>query len=219
MSGSFRAASALGLVAALVTAGALLGGEPVSKTPAGDKETEKGVAALKAELAQLQAEVAALRKELAAREKRILQQAVEVEAQRRRTAAVEATAKAALSQVRTLTERLQETQRELAKQRAGGAGVPGKQPKGAKPPPGDVKGKIEKIAPDNPGLVTLSVGSDHGLQVGHTLEVFRLKPQPKYLGRVEILDVGPRSSVARLKGRLPKGETLEVGDEVASTLR
>lgn len=84
------------------------------------------------------------------------------------------------------------------------------------PAPEDLEGVIKAIDPQS-GLVTLSVGSDAGLHKGDTLEVYRLKPQPKYLGSVRILDVRPIEAVAR-----PTSGTharIEVGDQVAGRIR
>jgi hypothetical protein len=62
------------------------------------------------------------------------------------------------------------------------------------PPPADVEGLVKKSDP-NTNLVTISIGSDDGLAKGHTLEVFRLEPQAKYLGTIKILEVRPHEAV------------------------
>lgn len=67
------------------------------------------------------------------------------------------------------------------------------------PPAENVQGKI--VSTDRAGeLVKLSVGSDAGLQPGHTLKAFRLDAIPensKYLGTIEILSVKPHEAVGR----------------------
>jgi hypothetical protein len=79
------------------------------------------------------------------------------------------------------------------------------------PPTEDVEGQILKT--DASGYLTLSIGSDAGLSKGNTLEVYRLKPDPKYLGTIEILRVRPDEAVARPVGR-PNG-VIQVGDRVS----
>jgi hypothetical protein len=98
------------------------------------------------------------------------------------------------------------------------------QPAGANPivrtefqvPTAEVNGKIEKFDGD---LVQINVGADAGLAKNHTLEVYRLTPEAKYLGMIRIVEVGAKSSVGRL---VPAGNTarpeLRVGDLVASRL-
>jgi len=81
-------------------------------------------------------------------------------------------------------------------------------------PPGNVEGRVLAVAAD--GLMTLNAGADAGLQKGHTLELFRLAPQPQYLGMVVIVEVRARESVAKPVGKMtaPPKE----GDNVASRL-
>jgi hypothetical protein len=82
------------------------------------------------------------------------------------------------------------------------------------PPPEDIKGSIKGVA-DKDGLVTINLGSDSGLARDHTLEVYRLKPAPQYVGMVRILEVRPNEAVGKLT--LRRG-TVQVGDEVASEI-
>ena len=79
------------------------------------------------------------------------------------------------------------------------------------PPADDVEGLVTETTAD--GLLSLSIGSDDGLKVGNTLELYRLKPESKYLGTVEILQVDAHTAVARPVGRVGK---VLVGDTVAS---
>jgi chromosome segregation ATPase len=87
------------------------------------------------------------------------------------------------------------------------------------PPPFYIKGKITKVDPKDDTLVTISLGKDQGIVVGHTLEVFRTLPQAKYLGIIRIIDVSNHSAVGRLQ---PMGNgaapTLKEGDQVTSQL-
>jgi len=83
------------------------------------------------------------------------------------------------------------------------------------PPQADLSGLITKTDSQS-GLVTLDIGSDAGLTKGNTLEVFRLSPEPKYLGTLEILAVRPNESVGKQVG--PYRSQLHVGDRVSSNI-
>lgn len=63
-------------------------------------------------------------------------------------------------------------------------------------------------------LVEISIGSDDGLRVGNTVEVFN---GTKYKGRLEILDTSPDRSVGRVDTRFQQGPIQE-GDRVATRL-
>lgn len=69
---------------------------------------------------------------------------------------------------------------------------------------------------DETGLMQISLGSDDGLQRGHTLELFRLNPAA-YLGRVKVIEVNPKDAVAQPVGQL-NGKPGK-GDKVASQIR
>ncbi len=64
------------------------------------------------------------------------------------------------------------------------------------PVPNDVEGIVKAVGQG--GLVSISIGSDAGLLRGHTLEVFRLKPTPMYLGRLTIREVSPHEAVGQI---------------------
>jgi uncharacterized protein YlxW (UPF0749 family) len=64
-------------------------------------------------------------------------------------------------------------------------------------------------------LVEVSIGSDDGLLVGNTLEVFRDK---KYLGRLEILRTSPDRAVAKIDKKLQSGQ-IQKGDRVATRFK
>ncbi len=114
-----------------------------------------------------------------------------------------------LQQVETLTKQIQQQ----GPVGAGTAVTSGAAPK-VKPPLEDVSGTIVKT--DASGYLTLSIGSDAGLSKGNTLEVYRLKPEPKYLGTIEILAVRPTEAVAKPISR-PNG-VIQVNDRVASRI-
>jgi hypothetical protein len=83
------------------------------------------------------------------------------------------------------------------------------------PPPENVEGLIKK-ADATSGLVTLSIGSDSGLAKGHTLEVYRLEPSAKYLGKIRIMEVWPHAAVGKPIAK-PLG-AIQEGDHVASKI-
>ena len=88
-----------------------------------------------------------------------------------------------------------------------------------RPPPAYVKGIIEKVERDS-GLVQISIGTDAGVGKDNTLEAYRLRPRPEYLGMIRIIDANQHKAVGRLM-RVPSATqqpTLREGDEVASTL-
>jgi hypothetical protein len=160
--------------------------------------------ALKKENARLRAELKRARAEA-------LQLTKEKNDLRDRAVAAEIQAKALEQRVQDLLSRVEKLARELARAKAAAAG---KEAGRANPPAEDVKGLVEKV--DGSGLVTLNVGSDAGLAKGHTLEVYRLNPQPKYLGRLRVVEVSPKQSVGKPVGRLTA--PIQKGDEVASRI-
>lgn len=97
---------------------------------------------------------------------------------------------------------------------AGAAGIT----QALKPPPEDVQGVITDSDPRT-GLVTISIGSDSGIQVGHTLEVFRYEPRPQYVGTIKIADAQFHQSVGRVIPPLAPGAgQVRKGDRVATKL-
>jgi hypothetical protein len=89
---------------------------------------------------------------------------------------------------------------------------PGVDPTVAPTPP-DVEGLVKAIN-DQAGFVTISIGSDAGLRPGHTLEVFRTSPEPKYLGTLQIVSVAQTESFA--KHIWQASDKLHIGDRVTS---
>ncbi len=111
-----------------------------------------------------------------------------------------------------MEEQIQELARTLAqlKSSAGAGGVAGR---GANPPPENIEGQVTRA---DGNLVSLSVGGDNGLAKGQTLEIFRLGAQPRYIGRVKIVEVAAKTSVGQLVGKptLP----VQAGDKAASRI-
>jgi hypothetical protein len=64
----------------------------------------------------------------------------------------------------------------------------------APPPPPDVEGIVTKV--DKEGkFAQISLGEDDGLRPGQQLQVWRQKPEPKYLGSVKVTTTEPTSAV------------------------
>jgi beta-lactamase regulating signal transducer with metallopeptidase domain len=95
----------------------------------------------------------------------------------------------------------------------GGASLPAGPGAGAPPmPPSDgAEGMVLETDPKS-GLVTISIGSDSGLKKGSALYVYRLKPNPKYSGTIEIVQTQPHQAVGRLA---IAHSSVEKGDLVA----
>jgi hypothetical protein len=166
---------------------------------------------LTAELTRLQAERAALTAQVAQRDQKLLQATQEAERARAQAVAAEDQSRAALARMENLLKQIKELQ----------LPPPGNRPPAGllNPPAAFVKGKVEKVDPKDPTLVVISLGTDSGVQVGHTLEVYRLQPKPEYLGRARVIQANARSSVARaVAARTAKDPVIRVGDEVASRL-
>lgn len=117
---------------------------------------------------------------------------------------------AVTERLQRVTEQLEQLSREVARLQ-GKQAEPGKN--AANPPAEPVRTVVKAV---NDGLMTIAAGSDAGLQRGHTLEVYRLKPKPEYLGRLVIVDVRPNEAIGKLMG--PAKQPIQVGDEVTSIL-
>ena len=88
----------------------------------------------------------------------------------------------------------------------------------ANPPALLVNGKVEKV--EGTDMMMISLGTDHGVNKNNTLDVYRLLPEPKYLGMIRIVNADTHKSVARL---IPSGNgtfrpVLREGDLVTSRL-
>jgi hypothetical protein len=122
----------------------------------------------------------------------------------------------------SLLEQLAEAHRQIA---LGAAGVRSdnvfpKDLNTPNPPSTYVKGKIDKVDPVDRNVVQISLGSDQGLKQNHTLDVYRLSPNPQYLGMIRIRDVKEHTAVGQLMRTSASGNhVLQAGDIVASSTR
>lgn len=165
---------------------------------------------------RLKKEIDTLKQVVSEREKLVLKLEANVKKHRIDALNFEATAKARQVQNENLLEQLRDITARLARLEAGGkAPVEPVLPK-VNPPKAAVNGKIEKI---DGALLQINVGKDHGVEKNHTLDVYRLQPEPKYLGVIRIIDTQATTSVARLvpSGTAARSE-LKVGDSVTSRL-
>lgn len=84
-------------------------------------------------------------------------------------------------------------------------------PVDGKPP--EVRGKVLAVNQDN--MIEISLGSDDGLRVGHTLEIFR---GSKYLGRIEVLHSTHDRSVGKVLPGFKKG-SIQKNDDVTTRFK
>jgi len=116
-----------------------------------------------------------------------------------------------------LVQQLQDMARDLEKIKSQGGGTGATVKNGKNPPPEGVEGLVKSTT--SGGLVTISIGSDAGLQRGHTLEVFRLSTTPgqsRYLGTIRILELSATEAVGQPVR--PLNEKAQTGDRVASKI-
>jgi len=81
------------------------------------------------------------------------------------------------------------------------------------PPPEHVEGRIQRVDGD---LVTLSIGSDAGLQRGHTMYVFDLNGNGTYRGQIVLKEVTPKTAVGQVTGK--QASRIKVGDTASSAI-
>lgn len=115
-----------------------------------------------------------------------------------------------------LEDKLQEMAREVVRLKAtgGGSRTGVLSASGRNPPPEQVEGLVQKVDGD---LVMLTIGSDAGLQKGHTMFVFGLTRNVGYRGEIKLVEVTPKGAV----GELIRGKQvsrIQVGDTVASDI-
>jgi hypothetical protein len=90
----------------------------------------------------------------------------------------------------------------------------------ANPPPAYVRGKVEKVDPVDRTLVQIDLGTDAGLSINNTLDVYRLSPRPEYLGMLRIVNAGHHTAIGRLlPSRTGSRSEVRAGDEVASSIQ
>lgn len=83
-----------------------------------------------------------------------------------------------------------------------------------RPPVENVRGTIKAV---DGNLATVSVGTDAGVTRDSVLFIYRLQPQPEYLGELQIISATPFEAVGRIKPAQGR-RTVKVGDEVSSNI-
>jgi len=165
-------------------------------------------------------EISVLNKDIKSREITIVRLEADVKKLRTEAVQFESLARTRQTQNETLLEQVRELTLAINREKSGIVSDDVKvirNPNDPNPPAGQVNGRIEKVDID---LVQLSLGTDHGVAKNNTLDVYRLTPEPKYLGMVRIVDANHHQSVGRL---IPSGNAafrtpLRVGDLVTSQL-
>jgi hypothetical protein len=169
-----------------------------------------------AELERRQQEVAYLTSQLRVRDDQLKNMEKVVEDTRNRAVESEIAAKSEQNRNNNLLDQLEKLTKDVQKaQQAGSTALVSSSGPRRNPPAENVEGLVKKTDPAS-GLVTLTIGSDAGLAKGNTLEVYRLRPEPAYLGTLEILQVRPDEAVAKPQARL-RGQ-IKVGDQVSSNI-
>jgi hypothetical protein len=167
-------------------------------------------------------EIAGLNKTIAEREVQIVKLQADVHAISNTARNFEQLASAAKLRNINLEEQLREITRELTERKAGinPDTITIRNPNDPNPPSVQVNGKIERIDESDSTLIQLSVGTDHGVNKHHTLDVYRTRPDAKYLGMVRIVEAYHQKSVARLitTGSAANRPQLRVDDMVTSKI-
>jgi hypothetical protein len=120
----------------------------------------------------------------------------------------------ALDRNKQLLTKLVDTDRKLAALQGDRAAQAGQNV--VNPPPDDIYGRVVDVD-DATGWVRINLGSDSGIVKNNTLEVYRLKPRPAYVGTLKIYDVRPNEAIGKLMGAGPRGR-IQKDDEVASRI-
>lgn len=167
------------------------------------------------ELKRLNAELKESNDKVALRDKQMLELVLKNKDLGDKAVRNEIAAKTFQERAERLVRQLEETSKDMERLKAG----PSTTATGAvirRPPPEDVEGVILETDVKS-GLVTVSIGTDAGISKGNTLEVYRLKPEPKYLGTIRILDVNAHEAVGRPTAAQKTG-MIQKGDRVASNI-
>jgi hypothetical protein len=135
---------------------------------------------------------------------------------------LEALSKARQLQNEALLENIQQLTRKMAEletgAKSGAADI--RNPNEPNPPTAVVNGKIERVDGTDGTLIQVTLGTDHGVNKNNTLDVYRLTPEPKYLGMIRIVDAYHQKSVARFvfTGNAAYRPQLRVDDVVTSKI-
>jgi len=184
--------------------------EKINNNVAGERAT---VMALQSELDKRKTEVGALEAQIKDKDDSIVKNIKAKNEAIDAKIAAEIKAISYQAKAERLESRVRETEVEIVKlRRSGGTGSPGgtslvSAGSLSNPPSQAVEGIVTEKSGD---LIRISIGSDAGLEKGHTLDLFRLKPTPQYLGQIRLTDVRAGEAVGvpvdRLKYPVQKGD-------------
>ncbi len=187
-----------------------------------DKAKDADLAAQKAigERERLKQEVVDLSGTVSKRDQAILE--LRDSNQKLQNVAIQKDNEATATQARNvdLLAQLTELQRKLALREAG-VGTEGglaRDPNAPNPPSVYVKGRIDRVDPRDRNLVQISIGTDQGIKQNNTLVVYRVSPEPAYLGMIRIRDAKEHSAVGQLMSSTAATPRLQPGDIVASSI-
>jgi hypothetical protein len=191
--------------------------EAIERAKDSDLNSQKAIA----ERDRFKEENKSLTATLAIRDKAILELQESNKSYRQQAIAQKNTADAMQARNENLLQRIQELERKIINRELGTDKDKMLQdPNAPNPPSTYVKGRIDKVDPTDRSLVQISLGTDQGLKVNHTLEVYRLKPQAEYLGMIRIVDAQEHKAVGKLMRSGTSGNrgALQAGDIVASSI-
>ncbi len=172
------------------------------------RQTDEAVAEMK----RLREDLATADAEVAKLADQVRQQQVKVDAQVEESAKISANLSQVQSQLVMAEERKAQLERQMVNARRlleqNGLTVDSL-PRDQVP---KIEGNVMAVAA---GSIQVSLGSDDGLQVGHTLEVYR---EGEYIGRAVVRAVKPDQSVAEIMKEYARG-IVQRGDKVTTRLK
>jgi hypothetical protein len=179
------------------------------------KLVDKNVQEATEELNRRKLEIDNLKKVLKDKEDRMVKMEGQNTDYRNKAITAEITAKSEQERNRQLLDQIAALTRDLERRQApGGNGSAHVSSYGQRPPPDDVQGTVLETDTKS-DLLTISIGSDAGVNVGNTLVVYRLKPRPEYVGSVTVIHADFHEAVAKPIKPLRAGP-VQKGDIVAS---
>jgi hypothetical protein len=145
-------------------------------------------------------EIAVLNKTIGEREKLIVNLEADNKVVRVQAQNFEGLARARQIQNENLLEQVREYTQHIARLESGvnPNTMVVRDPNAPNPPPVTVNGRVELVDDKDATLIQITLGTDHGVNKYHTLDVYRTKPEPKYIGMVRIVEAYHQKSVAQL---------------------
>ncbi len=165
---------------------------------------------------RLQNEIVGLQGDVDKRNQKITQLLDESKSWHDRYVDADIRAKSALDRNSNLMQQLEQAYKEIERLKAQVGGARDANGTASNPPPEDVHARVKAIDSQS-GYITIDQGSDAGINKDNTLEVYRLKPEPKYLGTIRIVAVNAHEAVGRPVTNQRKG-LIQVGDDVAANI-